>query len=85
MRTTVTVDDHLLESAKEQAKRRGMTLGRFVEEALRRELAYRATANPRPPVPVFREGRGVRPGVDVTSTRALLEAIEEGQSVEQLR
>ena len=85
MRTTVTVDDRLLASAKRQARRRGMTLGRFIEEALRRELAYRATSASHVSVPVFRDGNGVRPGIDVTSTRALFEAIEEDHSLEQLR
>lgn len=85
MRTTIAVDDHLLETAKEEARRRGMTLGQFVEEALRSLLAERARTEHTPEVPVFRGGTGVRPGVDVTSTRALLEALDEGRTIEQLR
>lgn len=85
MRTTIAIDDHLLQSAKLQARRRGLTLGQFIEEALRRELSHRSMASPGPPIPVFRGGRGVRPGVDVTSTRALLEALDEGQPLEKTR
>jgi hypothetical protein len=85
MRTTVSIDDRLLASAKQLARRRGLTLGRFIEEALRRELSHRPSAARGPSVPVFRGGNGVRPGVDVTSTRALLEALDEGQPVERLR
>lgn len=38
-----------------------------------------------PVVPVFRSGNGLRPGVDATSTRALLEALDEDQPLERLR
>jgi hypothetical protein len=85
MRTTVAIDDRLLSSAKRRAQQRGLTLGQLVEEALRRELARGEMPAAGPPVPVFREGRGVRAGVEVASTRALLEALDEGQPLEQLR
>lgn len=85
MRTTIAIDDHLLQAAKRRAQRRGLTLGQLIEEALRRELSPKAKASPGPPVPVFRGGRGVRPGIDVSSTRALLEALDEGRGLEQMR
>jgi len=85
MRTTLSISDELLVAAKVQARTRGLTLGQFVEEALRRSLAPRDRRGPRPTVPVFRDGTGVRPGVDVTSNRGLLEALDEGQPLEQLR
>lgn len=85
MRTTIAIDDHLLRTAKGEARRRGLTLGTLVERALRRELAGPAEAGPAPPVPVFRGGRGVRAGVDVTSNRALLEALDDGVLLERLR
>ncbi|MBI3257101.1 MAG: antitoxin [Actinobacteria bacterium] len=83
MRTTVAIDDHLLASAKDEARTRGLTLGRLIEEALRHELARRS--EPRPAVPVFRGGGGVRPGVDISSNRALYEALDDGRLIEQLR
>lgn len=85
MRTTVAIDDHLLATAKRRAHGLGLTLGQLVEEALRRELGTEETPGNRPEVPVFQDGDGVRPGIDVTSNRALLEALDEGQAVEQLR
>ena len=39
MRTTISIADELLESAKARAKERGKTLGQLVEDGLRRELA----------------------------------------------
>lgn len=77
MRTTVSIDDELLESAKRRAAERGKTLGQVLEDALRRELAAPAPTE-RPTVPVFRGGTGPRPGIDLTSNRALHEALDEG-------
>jgi hypothetical protein len=86
MRTTVSVDDHLLASAKQRAHELGITLGELVERALRLLLsADGSPGEPPPTVPTFRRGEGVRPGVDLTSTRALLESIDEGQPLERLR
>lgn len=85
MRTTVAIADQLLRTAKREARLRGLSLGGLIEAALRRELSRRAEVRAGPAVPVFREGRGVRPGIDITSNRALLEALDEGQPVEHLR
>ncbi len=85
MRTTVAIDDRLLEAAKQAARRRGTTLGAVVEDALRRELAERVAAQPGPPVPTFRDGTGLRPGVDAGSARALLQTLDEGVPLDQLR
>lgn len=75
MRTTVAINDKLLIAAKSAARRRGYTLGRLIEEALRRELDQQNTGHP-PQVPVFRGGTGPRPGVDLRSNRALIELLE---------
>lgn len=85
MRTTIALPDQLLKTAKREARRRGLTLGRLIESALRRELSRRSEARPGPAVPIFRGGQGVRPGIDLTSNRALLEALDERQPVERLR
>jgi hypothetical protein len=79
MRTTVAINDQLLATAKAAARRRGFTLGRLIEEALRRELAQQAAVSA-PEVPVFRGGTGPRPGVDLRSNRALIELVEPAQS-----
>jgi hypothetical protein len=84
MRTTVAVDDHLLVAARRLAQERGQTLGQVVEDALRRELSAPSGAAPLP-VPVFRGGGGLRPGVDATSNRALREALDSGLDLPSLR
>lgn len=84
MRTTLSIADELLASAKIRAHERGKTLGALVEDALRRELAVDYDA-PRPEVPIFRGGNGLRPGVDLTSNRALYELLDEGVPFEKLR
>ena len=85
MRTTVTISDELLEAAKSRARATGQSLGSLLEAALRRELATRASEGERPEVPVFRDGTGPRPGVDLTLNRSLHEALDEGLSLERRR
>lgn len=84
MRTTVTISDELLVSARSRARATGRTLGEVVEAALRRELA--APPGPVDPVvvPVFRDGTGPRPGVDLRSNAALAEALDGGRSLREL-
>lgn len=85
VRTTVAIDDRLLAAAKRRARQRGLTLGQLVEEALRAELAGIPAEAERPSIPVFIGGTGLRPGIDATSNRALYEALDEGNPLEQLR
>lgn len=84
MRTTVAIDDNVLAAAKRRARERGLSLGAVIEDALRASLAPGRPAE-RPPIPVFREGTGVRAGVDATSNRALLEAFDGDSPVDDLR
>ena len=84
MRTTVAIDDHLLARAKDRARARGTTLGKVIEDALRTELS-RPEAGDAPPIPVFRGGGGLRPGVDLSSNRAIQELFDEGMPPEKLR
>lgn len=84
MRTTISIDDHLLAAAKLRARERGLTLGQVLEDALRAEISAGSIDEP-PEVPVFRGGGGVRAGVDVTSNRALREALDEGSELPDLR
>ncbi len=85
MRTTISIHDELLETAKLRARERGQTLGGFVEDALRRELSVDQRHAERIPIPVFKGGGGLRPGVDITSNRALHELLDEGVPFEKLR
>jgi Ribbon-helix-helix protein, copG family len=77
MRTTVSISDELLAAAKRRAQQRGQSLSSVIEDALRRELAIDTDEVPRPAVPVFNRGTGPRPGIDLTSNRALHEALDE--------
>ena len=77
MRTTVSISDELLAAAKRRARERGQSLGTVIEGALRRELANVDDRGPRPTVPVFEGGSGPRPGLDLTSNRALHEILDD--------
>lgn len=85
MRTTISIQDELLVSAKRRARERGLTLGALVEDALRRELALRDEPAQRVPIPVFRSGSGLQPGVDLTSNRAIYELLDEGVELDKRR
>lgn len=85
MRTTVSISDEVLAAAKRRARQRGQTLGEIVDAALRRELAVAGEPSERPVVPVFRGGTGARPGLDLTSNRALHEALDEGVELDARR
>lgn len=85
MRTTISIHDELLKSAKLRARERGVTLGQLVEDGLRRELAPRDEPAERVPIPVFRGGNGLQPGVDITSNRAIYELLDEGVELDKRR
>jgi hypothetical protein len=78
MRTTVRLDDALLERAKREAERRGETLTALIERGLRLVLA-RPEKRPerhRVEIPVCREGGGTLPGIDLDDSAALLDTVE---------
>ena len=77
MRTTLSIHDTLLHKAKEVATRRNVSVGELVEEGLRVTLAARPKARRGAvrPLQTFR-GEGVQPGVDLTNSASLLEAME---------
>jgi Arc/MetJ family transcription regulator len=85
MRTTVSIADELLAAAKRRARRKGQSLGSVIEDALRRELALAEDDRPRLEVPVFEGGTGPRAGIDLTSNRALHEALDEAGDLNALK
>lgn len=84
MRTTVSLDEHLLAEAKARAHRRHQTLGQLIEDALRREMAAEP-GDDRPRIPTFTGGTGPAPGLDLTSNRALHEALDADRAIHELR
>ena len=74
MRTTITIDDSLLERLKRQAAERGTTVSRLIEESVRL-MDHQASAEAAPaPFELVTFGRGGRfTRVDVDDTSALQE------------
>lgn len=75
MRTTLAIDDRLLAEAKARAHDEGVTLGSYVEDAIRRDLAARRSVRGPVQLTVSSATGGPRPGVDLTSNRGLYDAI----------
>ncbi|HTL77686.1 MAG TPA: DUF2191 domain-containing protein [Casimicrobiaceae bacterium] len=76
MRTTVRLDEHLLTEAKKFAAESGRTLTAILEDALRDALARRATRARRTRVRLKTfNGDGLRPGVDLDDSAALLDTM----------
>jgi hypothetical protein len=77
MRTTVRLDERLLADAKKRAAETGRTLTALLEDALRENLARRPSRAGRKPVRLKTvKGDGIRPGVDLDDTAALLDLME---------
>ena len=73
----MTIQDDLFRKAKQAALARHCSLGGLVEDALRTALS---SPKPSPKAKEFRiitfRGQGVRPGVDIDHTAALLDVME---------
>ncbi len=81
MRTTITIDDHLLRAAKQRALEREMTLGGLIEDALRLTLDHAREGEGeqrRPPLPLSKRRGGTRPGVDVADGARLRDLMDAG-------
>ena len=78
MRTTIRLETALLERAKREAERRGVTLTSLIERGLRLVLANPQMRHERRHVklPVSKESGGTLPGVDLDDSAALLDVVE---------
>jgi hypothetical protein len=78
MRTTITIEDSLLQKAKKISRERRCSLRHVIEDALRAAFAKshkgRRAQVPQP-LKTFK-GSGVQPGIDLSSSSALLDAME---------
>ncbi|MGB4779382.1 hypothetical protein [Microbacterium sp.] len=75
MRTTLSINDRLLAQAKERAHAAGLTLGAYVEEAIRRDLATERSARGTVRLTVSSASGGAQRGVDLTTNRGLYDAM----------
>lgn len=77
MRTTVSIDDDVLQDAKRRAADEGLTLGDLISESLRERLARRpATGHGRYTAVVYGEG-GTLPGVDLAHNAAVRDLMDD--------
>ena len=80
MRTTIRLDDSLLKETKKVAAESGRTLTAVIEDALRETLGRRRQRPRRGRVRLTTfGGRGVRPGVDLDDSAALLDHMESAR------
>ena len=84
-RTTVRLEDGLIEDAKREAHRRGVTLTALIESGLRRELANGKDGKRlRVNLPVGHLGP-VAPGLNLSSNVSIQEFLDEGVPLDKLR
>jgi hypothetical protein len=78
MRTTVRLDDALLDRARQEAARRGVTLTSLIEQGLQLVLRrpLKRSERPRVQLPECRAGGGVLPGIDLDDSDALFDRLE---------
>ena len=76
MRTTVRLDPALLAEAKKLAAGTGRTLTAVLEDALREVVSRRRRRPKGTPKLTIVDGRGVRPGIDLDDSAALLDVMD---------
>jgi Arc/MetJ family transcription regulator len=78
MRTTIRLDDQLLEKARQYALAHETTFTAIVEDALRAKLMGRPGGEKQQPVKLKTVGgNGVNTGVDLDDSASLLDVMEE--------
>ena len=78
MQTTIHLDDDLLAQVTKLAREKGCDLSRLIEETLRDKITPRPPAAPQTNVRLTTvAGSGIRPGVDLNNSAALLTLMEQ--------
>jgi hypothetical protein len=78
MRTTVRLSNEILTTAKQEAASRHISLTKLIEEALQEKLYIRNRHPIKRKVNLITvDGNGLKPGVDIDDSEALLEVLEE--------
>lgn len=73
MKTTLIIDDGIMDHLREEAARQRRTISALVEAALRRMLESEAPATDLPPLPGWESGGAL---VDIADREALYQAME---------
>lgn len=77
MRTTIRLNNQLLEAAKQYALDHGKTFTAVVEDALREKLVGRTTAKNRSRIRLKTvDGKGVNAGIDLDDSASLLDMMD---------
>lgn len=77
MRTTIDIDDPILNDLKRLQQRNGKSLGRLVSDLLAQALAE-SQAAARQPAPAFRwNSRPMKAKIDLADKHAVLDAMDE--------
>jgi hypothetical protein len=77
MRTTISIDDALLATAKQVAAETGRSLSAVVDEALQESLRRRHEPGRAGPVMLPEFGGRLLPGVDLDDSRSLGDLMDE--------
>jgi hypothetical protein len=78
MKTTLDLNDALLSRAKALAARQHTSLTRLIEEGLQLRLRAQRTRAKQVDLPVYHGKSGLVPGLDATSNKAMLDALDRG-------
>ncbi len=79
MRTTITIDDDLLDRVRRHAAERRQTVSQVIADSVRESLLRRSEGDrPRFRVRPF-NGGDLQPGVDLDDNAALLELMDPGR------
>jgi len=77
MRTTIRLDDKLLEQTKQYALTHGKTFTAIVEDALREKLLSRQGLEKQPRIKLKTvDGKGVNTGIDLDDSASLLDVMD---------
>jgi len=77
MRTTIRLDDQLLEKAKQYALAHGTTFTAIVEDALREKLMNRPLTKKHSHIKLKTvKGKGVNAGIDLDDSASLLDVMD---------
>jgi hypothetical protein len=83
MKTTLVLDDALVEQVRQQAKDRGVSMSSIVEEAILRMLTEKSAPDHQPlDLPSFNSGGYL---VDVTDRNAMYDALDDAQEMARYR